>query len=247
MSLLELEHVGKRRSEGRELAAVLDDVSLQVEAGDRVGVWGVRRSGKSTLLRVAAGVEQPDEGRVRFEGKDIAAMSQHQRASLRRRGGIGLVCAPWRPSRNKSTIDHVAVGLMSDGISLREARASAMKALGRVDVAQCAYAPTDELSQGELIRVRLAQQLVHEPRLLLIDEPAVLSSPKASAELYKLLWSLARDGELALVIASEELDLIQPAPRRMTIGHGRLRSTERPATVLPFPDSRAAAGQRMRQ
>jgi len=247
MSLLEFKNVSKYHPEGREHVAVLKDVSLRIDEGDRVGVWGVRRSGKSTLLRVAASIELADEGSVCFDGRDIAGMSQHERATLLRRGGIGLACAPWRPSRNKPPIDHVAVSLLSDGVSLREAKTAAMQALARVDVAHCAYTPTNQLSQGELIRVRLAQQFVHEPRLLLVDEPAVLASPKASAELYKLLWSLARDTRLALVIASEELDPILPASRRMTIGHGELRSTETPGTVLSFPDGRVTARQRSRR
>jgi predicted ABC-type transport system involved in lysophospholipase L1 biosynthesis ATPase subunit len=241
MTLLELSHISKHRMEGGQSVAMLDDVSLQIDEGDRIGIWGIRRSGKSTLLRVASGVEPSDAGSIFFDGHDLGRMSQRQRAKLLQRRGIGLACAPWRPSRNKPVIDHVALPLLSGGMSLREARTVAMGALGRVGVADCAYSSTDQLAQDELVRVRLAQQLVCEPRLLLVDEPAVLSGPKASAELFKLLWSLTEDHNLALVVASEDLDSIQAASRRMRIMRGRLRTMERPGTVVPFPE-RLATG-----
>lgn len=247
MSLLEFRHVGKHRADGRGYVAVLEDASLRIDEGDRVGIWGVRRSGKSTLLRIAAGLELPDEGTVIFDGKVLTEISQHERAALRRRDGIGLVRSPWRPLRNRPAIEHVAVALMSDGVSLRDAKRAAFTALTRADAADCAYIPTSQLSQGELVRVQLAQRLVHEPRMLLIDEPAMLSSPKASMALYELLWSLAQDSKCAIVIASEELDAIQPASRIMTISAGQLRSTDRPGSVVPFPEDRVAARQRSRR
>ena len=80
MSLLALEHVEKAYGSGSGRHVVLRDVSLEIEAGEMVAVWGLRRSGRSTLLRVAAGIEAPDAGSVRFEGHDLRGRSRGREA-----------------------------------------------------------------------------------------------------------------------------------------------------------------------
>jgi predicted ABC-type transport system involved in lysophospholipase L1 biosynthesis ATPase subunit len=236
MSLLSLERVSKRYPDGRREITVLDDVSLEVDEGDFVGIWGMRRSGKSTLLAIAAGRELPDEGNVRFDGEELTRMSPDRRARLQRHDGIGLLSAGWSPARNKPVLEHVALALLSDGMSLREAREPAWRVLERVGVAGCAHMPADRLSQSERIRVALAQTLVHEPQVLLIDEPAVLLRPSEGVELYELLCSLGRESRLAIVIASEDIAPIRKARRMFSIDSGRLRAMDQPGTLLPFPE-----------
>jgi len=239
MSLLSLQHISKSYADGREEVRALDDVSLEIDEGDFVGIWGIRRSGKTTLLRVAAAAELPDEGSVRFDGRDVGSMSADARAKLQRYSGIGLVSTDWRPGRNKPVVEHVALPLLSDGMSLREAKEPAHLALERMGVSRCAYMATDRLSRVERVRVALARAFVHKPRLLLIDEPAVLLSPSEGVELYDLLSSLGEDSRIAIVVASEEVAPIRRAHRVMSIDRGRLRSMDQPGTVVPFPDLRA--------
>lgn len=236
MSLLSLERVSKRYPDGRREITVLQDVSLEINERDFVGIWGVRRSGKSTLLQIASGKEPPDEGAVRFDGNDVTRMSPDRRAKLLRHGGIGLVCVDWSPERNKPVIEHVALPLLSDGMSLREAREPAWRALEHVGIAGCAYMPADRVSHGERVRVALAQTLVHKPRVLLVDEPAVHLKPSEGVELYELLRSLGRDSQLAIVIASEDIAPIRKAQRMFSIDAGNLRSMDRPGTLVPFPE-----------
>jgi predicted ABC-type transport system involved in lysophospholipase L1 biosynthesis ATPase subunit len=236
MSLLSLERVFKRYPDGRREITVLDDVSLEVDEGDFLGIWGARRSGKSTLLQVAAGKEPPDEGAVRFDGEDVTKISPDRRAKLLRHGGIGLVSVDWSAERNKPVIEHVALPLLSDGMSLREAREPAWRALERVGIAGCAYMPADRVSHGERVRVALAQTLVHKPRVLLVDEPAVALKPSEGVELYDLLRSLGHDTQLAIVIASEDIAPIRKARRMFSIDAGSLRSMDRPGTLVQFPE-----------
>jgi predicted ABC-type transport system involved in lysophospholipase L1 biosynthesis ATPase subunit len=245
MSLLSLEHVTKRFSAGRDELRVLDDVSLAVEEGDFIGIQGERRSGKSILLRIAAGWERADEGTVLFAGHDVWALSDAARATLRRRGGVGLSSGQWRPLANKSALRHLQEALACDRVSLREAREPAHRALERVGLSQVAYPPSDRLSQGELIRLGLALRLIHRPRLLLIDEPAVLLRPSEAVELYELLGKLGRDPSVALVVASEELRPIRIARRRFSLDDGALRPMDRaPGELLTFPDPRTSTGRR---
>jgi ABC-type methionine transport system ATPase subunit len=239
MSLLSLRHVSKSYADGREEISALDDVSLEIDEGDFVGIWGIRRSGKTTLLRVAAAAELPDRGSVHFDGRDVGMMSADARARLQRYHGIGLVSTDWRPGHNKPVVEHVALPLLSDGMSLREAKEPAHLALERMEISRCAYMATDRLSRVERVRVGLARAFVHKPRLLLIDEPAVLLSPSEGVELYDLLCSLGQDSRLAIVVASEEVAPIRRAHRVMSIDQGRMRSMDQPGTVVPFPDQRA--------
>jgi len=242
MTLLSLEHVSKRFPAGLDSIPVLEDVELHVEAADFIGVHGERRSGKSILLRIAAGWERPDTGRVTFDGQELWAMSDARRSRMRRNGGVVLASGAWRPPSNKPALRHVQEALACDRVSLREAIEPAHRALERVGLSQHAYSPTDRLSQGELIRLNLALRLIHRPRLLLIDEPAVLLRPSEAASLYELLGELGRDRDLAVVVASEELAPIRMARRRFALDDGALRSMDRPAgQVLEFPDLRGAA------
>ncbi len=241
MSLLSLEGVTKRFSAGLDEIAVLADVSLEVDAGDSIGIHGERRSGKSILLRVAAGWERPDEGGVRYAGQDIWELSDGARAKLRRKDGIVLASGTWRPTSNRAALRHLQEALACERVSLREAAEPAHRTLERVGLSQCAYTPSDRLSPGELIRLGVALGLIHRPRVLLVDEPAVLLRPSESTELYELLARLGSESDLALVVASEELAPIRTARRRFSLDDGTLRSMDRPAgQVLDFPGPRAA-------
>jgi putative ABC transport system ATP-binding protein len=236
MSLLSLERLFKRYPDGRSEVVVLDDVSLEIDEGDFVGILGMRRSGKSTLLQIASGKERPDEGTVRFAGEDITRMPSDRLARLQRHGGISLLTGDWFPKRNDPVIEHVALPLLSDGMSLREAREPAWRALERVGIAGCAQLPANRISHGERIRVALAQTLVHEPRVLLVDDPAVPLRPSEGVELYDLLRSLGGDSRLAIVIASEDVAPLRTARRMFSIDGGCLRSADRPGTLVPFPE-----------
>jgi ABC-type ATPase involved in cell division len=225
MTLLSFSQVSKAYPDGRGETVVLNNVSLEIGAGDHLGVWGERRSGKSTLLRLAAGLEPPDTGSICFDGQVINGLSVGARARLMRRHGIALSSSDWRPDPNHRVVDHVALPLLSDGLSPRQARASARRTLARLDAGEYADMRSDRLARGELLRVGLARALVSQPRLLLIDEPAVLPSPSESEALYNLVAELAGE-DLTIVVASEDLAAIEGAGRMMSISDGVVRSMD---------------------
>jgi predicted ABC-type transport system involved in lysophospholipase L1 biosynthesis ATPase subunit len=242
--LLSMTQVTKRYVDGRREIVVLDDISLEIDAGDFVGMWGPKRSGKSTLLRVMAGIEQPDSGDVRFDGRALGTMSARERARQLRGGGIALVSSEWHTQIVRPAIELVATACASDGTPMREARTLARKALARVDAIECADVRTDRLTLGERMRVALAMALVREPRLLLVDEPAVLPSPLESNELYTLLRSFGDERDLAVVIASENLAALSGTRRTMAVSSGEVRSMDQDGVVVPFPASSAPRAPR---
>jgi predicted ABC-type transport system involved in lysophospholipase L1 biosynthesis ATPase subunit len=235
MTLLSLTQVTRRCGDGRREVTVLDRVCMEVAPEDFIGLWGPRRSGKTTLLRVAAGIEVPDAGAVCFDGHVLTQMSSNERARVLRTHGIAHVCGDWRPQLNQPCIDSVAMALLGDRVSLREARPLARRALEKVGAGACAEVWTSRLSAGERVRVALARGLIREPRLLLMDEPAVSPSPIECHELYALLRSLAGENGLAILIASADLDALEGARRIMSISDGDLRSMDSEGVVVSFP------------
>jgi predicted ABC-type transport system involved in lysophospholipase L1 biosynthesis ATPase subunit len=240
--LLAFEEVTKRAidASGRALP-VLDAVSFEVAHGETIGVWGMRRSGKSTLLRIAAGVERPDAGAVRFAGRDLTRMSRGEIARLLRRS-IGLASADRHATRNEVVVDHVALPALSLGATFSDAQIAAREVLERVGAASRADTRMAELSAGERIRAAIARALVRNPLLLLVDEPGSTPSPADRDEIYALLRSLGRDPALTLIVASEDVAAIRTARRAMALGDGELRSSDRGGQLLRFPGQRVNPG-----
>ncbi|MEX1142832.1 MAG: ATP-binding cassette domain-containing protein [Thermoleophilaceae bacterium] len=244
MALLSFERV---RKSYRRAGVVFDSFDLEVEAGDFVGVWGERRSGKSTLLRLAAGIESPDAGVVRFDGRDLADMPESERSRVRLRE-IGLAATSTDNNalladRSTSVVEHVALPLIFRGLGHGEASKRAHRYLRMVGVAECIDAAPFELRAGESTRVALARALVREPRLLLVDEPAITHSPGERESIRELLHHLSRDLGLAVLVASEEVTMMAGAPRILSVGDGRVISSQPGAVVVPFPRAKLASGE----
>ena len=233
--LLSFTDVSKRYPDGARTIVVFDQISFAVEPGADVGILGERRSGKSTLLRLAAGLEQPDSGTVHFEGQDMASMSSIQRGRLFHEA-IGLVSPDaWRPTPREPVVDYLVLTLVSYGSPLNAARHEARRVLEEVGVPHCADELVNSLPVVERMRVMLARALIRKPRLLLVDEPAVIPSLGERDDFYILVRELARLNNLTLVVASEEAAALHGATVGISIGGGELSSTDRQATVLPFP------------
>lgn len=242
MTLLDVRDLCKSFPDGTGEVAVLDWASFEIFEGDSVGLWGLRRSGKSTLLRILAGIEPPDSGSVLFDDIDLTALTPDRRARLLR-NQVGLASFGWYAHRNRSACEHVALAASADcRVTGRRARVLARRALHRFDVADCAERPLDKLALGEHIRVELARAIVRAPRLLLVDDPPALLSPSKNAELHKLLSSFATEPGHTMLIASCELEQIKNAERMMALGQGELRTMDNPGTVLPFPDRTGTGG-----
>lgn len=234
--LLSFERVSKYRPDGNRRVTVLAAASFDVDPGASVGIWGVRRSGKTTLLRLATGVELPDAGRVLFDGRSLSNMRPLERERLLR-ADIGFVSpADWRPGYRERVVDHVALPLLSTGATLQRASRAARTTLKRMGAGDIAERFGRSLSLDERIRVMLARALVNDPGLLVVDEPAAVPNLGDRDALCELLGSLARERSLTLLVASEDMGLLRCTDALMSIGGGEIvRSNERTAEVLPFP------------
>ncbi len=224
MSLLELRGVHKRYEDEGGARTVLRDVSLWVDPGELAVVWGLRRSGRSTLLRVAAGIEPPDAGVVRFDGSDLATSGERLLGA-----GIGYCQKTLRFADGHTALDHAMVGLLSRWVPPAKARPRALGALERAGASHCAHMTRRELSSAEAVRVALARTLALGPRLVVIDEPVKGVELSERDPILGLLRSLADEGLTVLASTGESTGLSQ-ADRGLVLGDGELRGA--PAVVL---------------
>jgi ABC-type ATPase involved in cell division len=243
-SLLQLDGVSKRFAHGgrrRRERVALHDVSLALRAGELVAVWGQRRSGRTTLLRVAGGVVAPSAGTVRFDGRDL-----RERSPLGLPGGIGYCQREFSPVIGEVVIEHVAAPLLVERRPTADAEAQAFAALKRAGAAACAELEPDELDHGETIRVAIARAIVSRPRLLLVDEPAVGLPPTRAGEgaVHALLASLAHDDGIAVLTTVDDAAGLAGADRALTLDGGELSGQLTPSphagsAVVPLDARRA--------
>jgi ABC-type lipoprotein export system ATPase subunit len=217
MSLLGLERISKRYREGARERIVLREVSLDVEPGELVMVFGLRRSGRTTLLRIAAGIEAPDDGAVRFAGRDLA---EHGEGILGE--GIGYVQKTLRASEEQGVLEQVAAPLLARGAGIERARESAREALARAGGESCAAMRVGELGAGETLRVALARTLALSPSLVVIDEPAASVELGERDAILAQLRKLAAGGVAVIASTGEAVELAG-AHRALTLGEGELR------------------------
>lgn len=233
MTLLELEHVAKGYGRGSGVALV--DVSLRIDAGEMVVVWGERRSGRSTLMRIAAGIEAPDRGVVRFDGRDLTA-----RRGERLGGGVSYCRRAFRLDWGRTVLDQLVAGQLARRVGQSAAQAHAWRALERVDAVWCAGLLASELKVEEKVRVALARALTADPRLLVIDEPTIGVASSKRDDILELLRSLADEGIAILESTGDGTGLLG-ADRALALGKGRL-SGEMTPDLAPVSD---LAGRRL--
>lgn len=220
---LRLDRAGiDRREGGRPAGAILDDVCLQVAAGDVTAVTGPSGAGKTTLLHLIAGLARPDRGTVRYGDDDIGAWPERRRDRWRR-DTVGLVFQDFQLVPELDALDNILLPLHFDRLRIdAAARARARDLAVRVGVATLS-ARAGALSRGEQQRVAVARALIRTPALLLADEPTASLDAVTGARIADLLVTAARDTGAALVIVSHDPAVLARAGRVLRLDAGRLQ------------------------
>jgi putative ABC transport system ATP-binding protein len=233
---LELRQVTKVYGSGPTEVRALCEVDLEVERGELVAIMGPSGSGKSTLLTIAGSLEQPTSGRVLVEGVDLASISRSERARLRRRS-IGYVFQDFNLLPGLTAVENVTLPLELDGIRAKAARATGLKALEELDVADHADRYADELSGGERQRVAITRAIVGERGLLLADEPTGALDSVNGEAVMRLLRAATQRG-VAGVVVTHEAQLAAWADRVVFLRDGRVVDQ---TVSPPGPESLLAA------
>lgn len=229
MSLLALERVSRGYGRGAHERVVLREISLELDGGELLAVWGLRHSGRSTLLRVAAGVEAPDAGVVRFAGRELTDGGGELGE------GIGYCRRALPEAEGNIVLDEMVVSLLARGVQSKQARTRARAVLARCGVERSATSRLRELNGAETVRIALARALALEPQLLVIDEPTEGVDLIERDGILALLRSLADDG-LAVLMSTGDAMGLAGADRALSLAEGELRGSLRPelAAVLPL-------------
>jgi ABC-type lipoprotein export system ATPase subunit len=222
--VLSLQSVSKGFRRGPREIPVLRDVSLEVPAGDLVGIYGQRNAGKTVLLKLAAGFETPDSGRVVFEDEDLSHFSRRRLAHLHR-DRIGWVARNGPHSPDLPMQDYVALSLYRD-FGPDEACRRARRALEKVGVADCASHRWDDLSDTARMLVAIAQALVREPRLLVVDDPTAWLDLEDRERIVGLLRHAAEDGGLGVLMTAPDMPAMLHAHQIRSLHRGRLIAPE---------------------
>ena len=198
---------------------ILQGLDLEVAAGERLAVTGPSGSGKSSLIAVAAGLEQPTSGTVRLFGEDLSRLDEDRRARLRR-GRVSLVFQAFHLLPNMTAEENVAAPLE---IARRaDAPPMARAWLDRVGLSARARHYPHQLSGGEQQRVALARALAPEPALLFADEPTGNLDAENAAHVADLIFDLAAETGSALVLVTHDAALAGRAARRVRMHGGRI-------------------------
>ena len=223
---VELLHVSKTYREGDSERAVLSDVSVAIEAGEIAVLVGRSGSGKSTLLNLIAGIDRPTEGRVMVDGTDLTALDEDARTRFRRRR-IGFVFQFFNLVPLLTVEENLLLPLELNGMADTAGVARARRLLERVGLGGRGASLPDRLSGGEQQRVAIARALVHEPALILADEPTGTLDVETAAAVLALLDGLAREGGKTVVMVTHSREVVGVADRIFTVQRGRL--VEEPA------------------
>lgn len=234
--LLQLDSVTYRIARGERGTedVALRDVSLSIRSGELVGVWGPRRSGRTTLMMVAAGMRQPTEGTVQFDGVDLSRVEM-----LGMRGGIGFCDREFDPVIAETVIDHVTAPLLSEDVKYREAEYAGFRQLERVEAIEFAHLKPAELDAAGTLRVAVARATVTRPRLLIVDEPTTGVRASEERPLLRLLHSFAREEGVAVLLTADDAAALAGVDRALSLNSGVLRGVVDDAPgEEPVPDDR---------
>jgi putative ABC transport system ATP-binding protein len=199
----------------------LHELSLQIPAGQMVALLGRSGSGKSTLLNLIGGVDQPTAGRILVDNHDITGMSQSALALFRRRS-LGYVFQAFHLLPSLNVFDNVAVPFTLDRTLDRAARTRIEQLLDRLGIADKRHRYPDELSGGQQQRVAIARAVVHQPAVVLADEPTGNLDVDSGAVILDLLAELKQELGITIIMATHSDDAASRCDARVRLQDGRI-------------------------
>ena len=232
-SHLRIEDVVKRFAPGG--AAAVDGVSLDIEAGEFFALLGPSGCGKTTLLRLLAGFETPDQGRILIDGADMEGVPPYRRP-------VNMMFQSYALFPHMTAAENVAFGLRQDRLPRAEIAARVAAMLDLVKLGHLARRKPHQLSGGERQRVALARALAQEPKLVLLDEPLAALDRKLREETrFELVRIQRRVGITFLMVTHDQEEAMSMATRIAVMSAGRIVQLGTPQQIYEAPASRFVA------
>ena len=229
LPLIAARHLVKTYELGGQPVRALQDVSLEIPAGEFVAIMGPSGSGKSTLMNIIGALDTPTAGTLVIDGEDVGSMNHDQLADLRNRT-IGFVFQQFNLLRRTTALDNVKLPLIYSRRRPPDLNQAARACLELVNLGDRAGHQPAQLSGGQQQRVAIARALVNSPRLLLADEPTGALDSQTSAEIMALLVRLNAAG-LTVIVVTHEPDVAAYARRLLRMRDGRVVSDQPTAST----------------
>lgn len=214
--------IGVAKSYGRQ--PVLEDAYLTVAKGSALAVVGRSGSGKSTLLRLIGGLEAADVGTIRVDGTELTSLTESERA-LWRRVDLGFVFQSFNLIPTLTATENVELPLALNGVAPDAARRRALELLAELGLESGVERFPEDLSGGEQQRVAIARAVVHEPKLVLADEPTGNLDAETASHVLALLRRTCQSRDATLIIATHSAEVAARTDRVVSIVNGRVEDT----------------------
>ncbi len=215
-AFIRLNGVSKNYQEGQKVRVVLDDVQAGFDRGEFIAILGKSGTGKSTLLNVISGIDDPDSGEIWFEGTELTALGEQERTIFRREK-IGFIFQFYNLIPTLTVWENVTLPLELNGASDFSPAEDLLEKVGLSD-RRTTY--PDKLSGGEQQRVAIARALVHDPLLVLADEPTGNLDEETGGRIMALLNQLTRERGKNLIMVTHSLEAASFADRILYLRDG---------------------------
>ncbi len=226
MSMISAQSVTKIYRKGGEEIRPLDNLSLEVAAGEFVCLMGPSGSGKTTLLNIVAGIDRPTSGRVMVNGDEVSSMSESALASWRTRS-IGYIFQLYNLIPVLTAWENVELPLLLLPLSKKERRKHVETALSAVGILDRKEHYPRQLSGGQEQRVSIARAIVVDPRVIVADEPTGDLDAKTGEEILSLLATLKREFGKTLLMVTHDPRAAEHAERVVHLDNGVLAADEK--------------------
>jgi putative ABC transport system ATP-binding protein len=220
-SFLRLENLSKGFQEGNIIRTVLEDANAEFFQGEFTAIVGKSGSGKSTLLNLISGIDIHDHGRIYIHGIELTALDERQR-TLFRRQNIGFVFQFFNLIPTLNVLENISLPLELNGTPVKLARQKVEPLLEAVGLGDRARTFPDRLSGGEQQRVAIARALIHDPLLVLADEPTGNLDEETGRQILALLDRLTRQAGKNLIMVTHSQEAANYADRTLCLREGKL-------------------------
>ena len=218
--VIEAKNLTKRFTEGSLDVLVLDQINIQVKAGETLAIVGASGSGKSTLLHLLGGLDRPSNGSVLVKGQLLSDLSEAQQGDLRNQH-LGFVYQFHHLLAEFTALENVEMPLWVRRSSKQESEQRAKEVLAQVGLSHRLLHRPAELSGGERQRVAIARALVTQPDCVLADEPTGNLDRTTAATVFDLMVSLARQKNTAFIVVTHDEALAERCDRRLRLSAGQ--------------------------
>ncbi|MSU37346.1 MAG: ABC transporter ATP-binding protein [Pedosphaera sp.] len=220
MALLELRNISKIYHLGGEEIRALDDVSLDIDAGEFVSIIGPSGSGKSTLMHILGCLDSPSLGSIKLDGTEIGKATQRELAQIRNRK-IGFVFQFFNLLPKLNVVQNVELPMIYSGVGGRERRERSVRSLELVELGHRLRSRPNQLSGGQQQRVAIARALVNDPRIILADEPTGNLDTHTGEVILALFRRLSEEGR-TVILVTHNPEIAAVTPRKIEIRNGKV-------------------------